>query len=319
MFDIRSLIALRRTHRYANTKPWAILNELLSAVLDAVDLSIFRARTLFNFRKTDLSAHLALLLFTRIVHRHMADLEAGDKLALSNNFRETLSKVAAIAVLKKLYPIAENIYSLRYLDFLYWRIAESRQNPPIVDVLWNEPGVFGEICDLPNSCVILALHNGFAHCARAFSHSKKRLAAVIGFPDLILQFYKRNKVYHPDDIEIVPVNNETLLKLTEVAKRNKAIICAPDVINPNTGRCDLVSLGMFYFAKYANLPVYFFDFCVDEDCALRGFIRGPIETDVDPLKAAEAFIRFCRSVSGRAPRVIDKRSRQDAPSEAKGL
>ena len=239
----------------------------------------------------------------------MADLEASDKFALSNNFRETLSKVAAIAALKKLYPLAENVYSLRYLDFLYWQIAERRQEPPIVEISWNEPELFRKICDLPNSCVILALHNGFAHCARSLSYSKKRLASVIGFPDLILKFYKRNKVHHPEDIEIIPANSETLLKLTEVAKKNKAIICAPDVINPKTGRCDFLSLGMFYFAKYANLPVYFFDFYMDEDCMLRGFIHGPIDNALGPTKAAEDFIRFCRSVSGRAPTVVDKRSR----------
>ena len=274
MSVIRVLIATRRYHRYASTRLG---------------------------RK-----FLAFHLFKRIVRRHMADLEAHDKSAFSNNFKETLPKVASIKALKKIYPLVENPYGLRYLDFVYWQIAECRQDPPILEIAWNEPRLFEEICCLPNSCVILILHNGFTHGARALSYSKKRLAAVNRLPDPI-GFYKRNKVSHPEDIEIVPVNSETLLTLTEVAKRNKAIICAPDAPNPKTGQYDLLSIGMFHFARHINLPLYFFDFYMDEDCVLRGFIKGPIDFGLGAVKAAEDFIRFCQSISGRNLTLIKAR------------
>ena len=103
------------------------------------------------------------------------------------------------------------------------------------------------------------------------------------------------------------MNSETLLTLTEVAKRNKAIICAPDVVNPKTGQYDLLSIGMFHFARYINLPLYFFDFYMDEDCVLRGFIKGPIDFGLGPVKAAEDFIRFCQSISGRNLTLIKAR------------
>ena len=150
------LIATRRQHRYASTRLG---------------------------RK-----FLVLHLFKRIVRRHVADLEAHDKLAFSNNFKETLPRVASIKALKKIYPLAENTFGLRYLDFVYWQIAECRQDPPILEIAWNEPRLFEEICCLPNSCVILILHNGFTHGTRALSYSKKRLAAVIRFPDPIRDF-----------------------------------------------------------------------------------------------------------------------------------
>ena len=169
----------------------------------------------------------------------------------------------------------------------------------IADVVWHEPELFDEICNLPYSCIILVLHNGFVHGTRALSYSKKKLAAVIGDPETILDDYKDNKVNHPEEIEIIPANSETLLRLTEVAKANKAIICAPDVFNPKTERCDLLSSAMFRFVGYTHLPLYCFDFYMDDDCVLRGFIKGPLEFERGPAKAAEDFIRFCKSVSGR--------------------
>jgi len=229
----------------------------------------------------------------------MAYFEARDKLAFSTNFKGTLRRFASIPALKRLYPFAQNIFGLRYLDFVYWQIFESLEDIPMLDIAWNEPWRFEDICRLPNSCIILILHNGFAHGTRALSYSNKRLAAVIGVLDAVSHFYRRNKINHPEDIEIVPVNSETLLKLADVAKSGKAIICAPDLVNPTTGRCNLLSMGMFHFAGYANLPLYYFDFYMDEDCILRGFIKGPIDLSLGPVKAAEDFIRFCKSISGR--------------------
>ena len=311
MPDIRVLIAARRKHRYANTRLWRKLNALLTEVFDAVDLFIAWAGAPFTHSRVDsLADHRALDLFKRIVRRHVADLEVYDKLAFSNNFGETLLTFASIRALKKLYPLAENAFCLRYLDFLYGQIAVCRQkmfgDQPVVEIAWNEPRLFEEVCCLPNSCVILILHNGFAHGTRALSYSKKSLAAVTSF-DPIVEFYKKNGVNHPEDIEIIPVNCETLLTLTKVAQKNKAIICVPDVVNPKTGRHNLLSIGMFQLARYANVPLYFFDFCIDDDGILRGFIKGPIDYGAGPVRAAEEFISFCQSISGRTLTIIEKK------------
>jgi hypothetical protein len=150
------------------------------------------------------------------------------------------------------------------------------------------------------------LHNGFAHGTRALSYFKRNLVAVFAFPEHSAEFYKANKVNRPDDIEIIPVNREVLLKLAEVAKNNKAITCTPDAVNQESGRYDLLSLGMFQLARHANVPLYFVDFCMDDDCILRGFIRGPIDYSDGPLKAAEDFRSFCQSISGRVLTIMDK-------------
>ena len=242
---------------------------------------------------------VVLALFRIILRRRMAVLEAHDSLAFSDNFKATLSRIASSTVLRTLYPLVPNLYGLRYLDFIYWQVSQCLQDRPIADVVWHEPELFDEICSLPLSCIILVLHNGFVHGTRALSYSKKKLAAVIGDPETILDDYKDNKVNHPEEIEIIPANSETLLRLTEVAKANKAIICAPDVFNPKTERCDLLSSAMFRFVGYTHLPLYCFDFYMDDDCVLRGFIKGPLEFERGPAKAAEDFIRFCKSVSGR--------------------
>jgi hypothetical protein len=311
MPDMRVLIAARRQRRYAHTRPWGKLNAFLTYVFDAADLLIAVAGVPFVRPRLDKkSRRLALNLFKRVVRRHLADLEVRDRLALSDNFKETLLRFASVRALKKLYPLAENIYGLRYLDFLYYQIAKCRQemfgDRPIVEVVWNEPKLFEDVCCLPNSCIILILHNGFVHGTRALSYSRKSLAAVTGFPDKIGRFYRMNKVKHPEDIEIISVNHDTLLTLTKVAKNNKAIICAPDVPNPKTGRLDFLSVGMFQLARYADVPLYFFDFRMDDDCTLRGFIKGPVDCSAGPSKTAEDFIGFCQSVSGRTFTIIDK-------------
>jgi hypothetical protein len=305
MQAIRFLIASRRTHRYANTLFWRKLNALLTALFDAFD-----SFTVIRSRADNLSGHRALDLFKRIVHRHVADLKVCDEAAFSDNFSETLLRISSIWALKKLYPLANNIYDLRYFDFLFLQIAECQQDKfgdrPFVEITWNERDLFDEVCRLQNSCVILSLHNGFLHGTRALSYFKKDLAAVAHFPDDLLEFYKLSEVKHPEAIEFIPVNRDTLLTLTKVAKRDKTIICAPDVFNQKTRRYDLITMGMFQFAKYANVPLYLFDFCIDDDCKLRGFIKGPIDCRQGSVKAAEEFISFCRSVSGRTLTIINK-------------
>jgi len=305
MRAIRVLIASRRTHRYANTLFWRKLNGLLTRLFDAYDsFAVDRSGG------DNLTGHQALYLFKRIVRRHVADLRVCDETALSDNFSETLLRISSIRALKNLYPLADNICDLRYFDFLFLQIAECQHDMfgdrPVVEITWNERGLFDEVCRLQNSCVILSLHNGFLHGTRALSYFKKGLAAVAHLPDDLLEFYKLSEVKHPEAIEFIPVNRDTLLALTKVAKRDKTIICAPDVFNPKTRRYDLITMGMFQFAKYANVPLYLFDFCIDDDCKLTGFIKGPIDCRQGSGKAAEEFISFCRSVSGRTLTIVNK-------------
>jgi len=312
MLDIGGLVAARRRHPYANTRLWRQLNALLTGIFDNVDLLIFFAGAPFIHSRVDNARGLrALDLFRRVVRRHMADLAVHDKSAFSDNFGKTLSAFASIRALKKLHPLAEDMYGLRYLDFLYLQILACRRELSgerlIVEVTWNEPGLFEDVCRLPNSCIILILHSRFPHGTRALSYSRKRLAVVGAYPDRILQFYKENKINNPEDIEIIPVNRETLLTLTKVAQKNKAIICSPDLVNPKTGRLDLLSIGMFQLAKYANVPLYFFDFCIDDNCLLRGFIKGPVDCAAGPVKAAEEFVSFCQSISGRTLTIIESK------------
>jgi hypothetical protein len=311
MPGIRSLVAARRNHRYGGTYPWRKLNTLLIGIFDAADyLMALSDAVFFQSRADSVSGRRALHFFSRIVHRHVADLGLPDRGGLSNDIKERVLKVSSIKYLKKLYPHVDNMFGLKYLDFLYWRFAEFQQiifgDRPIIDVTWNEPMLFEEMCCLQNSCVVLVLHNGFAHGPRAISYSEKKLAAVMAYPDQGLEFFRANKVNRPEDIEIIPVNRETLLTLTKVAKENKAMICAPDAVDPQTGRFDLLSLGMFQLAQYTNVPLYFVDFFVDDDCILRGFINGPIDYSAGPVKAAEEFISFCQRISGRSPKIVKK-------------
>jgi hypothetical protein len=311
MPGIRSFIAARRKHRYGGTYPWQKLNTLLIGIFDAVDCFTALSGAVFVQSRADSGfGRRTLHFFRRIVHRHVADLGLPDRGGPSNDIKESLLKVSSIRSLQRLYPHVENVFGLKYLDFLYWQFAECQQklfgDRTIIDVTWNEPVLLEEVCCLQNSCIILVLHNGFAHGTRRISYSEKKLAAVVAFPEIGLEFFRENKVNRPEDIQIIPVNRETLLRLTKVAKENKAMICAPDAVNPQTGRCDLLSLGMFQLAQYTNVPLYFLDFRMDDDCILRGFIRGPVDYSAGPVKAAEEFISFCQFISGRSLRIMNK-------------
>lgn len=284
---IRGVIAARRVHRYANSRPWIIFNSFLSNVYDIVDLS--RA---LSSRRPSIYADNA---FFRIVRRHSADVQVYDKTAISANFQTTLLQLATIKVLRVLYPRCVNIYNLRYLDFIYLLAAQSL-GKSILDVTWNNPELLKDMCSLSSACIILGLHNGFAHTARTVSFSDKKIAAVSRWD--LLAFYQINKVRNPQDIEIVPVNQYTLLTLAKIAKQNKAIICTPDYPNSETGTFDFISLGMFKLAEYSQIPLYFVDYLMDERGILRGFIKGPIENKAAE-SVAEDFLSFCRSISGR--------------------
>lgn len=310
MPGIRSLIAARRNQRYGGTYPWRRLNTLLIGILDAADYFMaLSGVVVFQSRADSVSGSRALHFFSRIVHRHVADLGPPDRGGLSNDVKERLLKVSSIRYLKKLYPYVENMFGLKYMDFLHWRFAELQQilfgDRPIIDVTWNEPMLFEEVCGLQSSCVVLILHNGFAHGTREISYSGRKLAVVLGYPEHGLEFFRANKV-RPENIEVIPVNRETLLTLTKAAKENKAMLCAPDAANPQTGRFDLLSLGMFQLAQYTNVPLYFFDFRMDDDCTLRGFIKGPIDYSAGPVKAAKEFISFCQCISGRSLKIVNK-------------
>lgn len=301
MPGIRAAIAARRAHRYAKTRPWIVFNSFLSSVFDTVDLSI--AFSGYPFIQPRLAADRTLYVFKRIIRRHFADVQVHDKCAISDHFRATLLQLAVIKALRVLYPHCANMFNLRYLDFLYLQAAEcieeSFNERPILDITWNNQDLLKDMCTLSSACIILGLHNGFAHTTRTVSLSEKTIATVIGFPDLMLTFYRLNKVRNPQDIEIVPVNRHTLLTLTKIAKQNKAIICAPDYVNPETGNCDFLSLAMFKLAQYTGVPLYFVDYLIQENGLMHGFIRGPIEAKADVDSAAQDFISFCKSISGR--------------------
>jgi hypothetical protein len=300
MAGIRVDIAARRTHRYANTRPWIILNSVLSSVFDIVDLSIGLGRRPFSRGAADNA-------FKRIIRRHLEDVQVHDKRAVSDNFRDTLLQLAAVKALRVCYPRCVNIFNLRYLDFIYLQTAEcleqSLNERPILDINWNDHELLKDMCSLSRACIILALHNGFAHTTRAVSFSEKKIAAVIYFPDQILAIYQFNKVRNPQNIEIVPVNRHTLLTLTKIVKQNRAIICAPDDFVSETGRFDSLSLAMFKLAEYSLVPLYFVDYLIDDSGILHGFIKGPIENRAAE-SAAEDFLSFCKSVSGRDLSII---------------
>jgi hypothetical protein len=316
MLDMRSLITARHKHRYANTYPWRKLNALLTIIFDVADYFGALTGSVFGRSQGSPTGQRALHYFRRIVHRRVADIELKDGFASSTDPRKTLLRLSSIYALKRLYPYVNNVYCLRFFDFLYLQYAECRQgllgDRPIIEIVWNEPKLFEEVCCLPGSCIIVTLHNGFAHCTRAISFSEKNLAAVFLYPKHSREFYRTNKVNQPNDIEIIPVNRETLLTLTKVAKNNKAMICTPDAVCQETGKYEILSLGMFQLARYINVPLYFVDFCMDQNFVLRGFIKGPVDCSAGPVKAAEEFNSFCELISSRTLKIIDKRWDKDS-------
>jgi hypothetical protein len=296
-------IAARRTHRYADTRPWIILNSVLSNVFDVLDVFIALSISVALGRRTD----TALRAFKRIIRRHLADIQVYHKCATSDNFRTTLLQVAAVKALRLVYLRCANHLQLRYLDFIYLQTAvaleESLNERPILDVTWNNHELLKDMCSPSSACIILALHNGFTHTARALSFSKKKIAVVSANPSpSLIATYQINKVRNPQDIEIIPVNRHTLLTLTKILKQDKAIICAPDY-RSETGNYDCLSLGMFKLAEYSRVPLYFVDYLIDESGILHGFIKGPIENKAAE-SVAEDFLSFCRSVSGRDLSII---------------
>jgi hypothetical protein len=246
---------------------------------------------------------LALHEFKRIIRRHLADIQVYDRLAYSENFRSTFLQLSSIVGARMLYRYCENIFNLRYLDFVYLQAAmcveELFNERPLLEIIWNDEGCFKEMCSTTKSCIIVVLHNGFTHTTRAISRSEKKMAQVAGFPDLILALFQSNKVRNPEGIQIVPVDRYTLLTLSRVAKENKAIISAADTINPRTQKCDYLGLGMFKLSEYTGAPIYFVDYALDKTGSLRGFIKGPIEVKAGAEKAAEDFLEFCGAISGR--------------------
>jgi hypothetical protein len=128
MPSIRILIALRQKHRYAKTYPWRKLNSFLTAILDTADCCIAMTDLVFcQFQARNLSGHRTLHFFRRIVHRHVADFSSQDGSAAPHDPRKTLLRLSSIGPLKKLYPYAENVFGLKYLDFLYWQFADCQQ------------------------------------------------------------------------------------------------------------------------------------------------------------------------------------------------
>jgi len=242
----------------------------------------------------------------------LADLQVYDRLAYSENFRSTFLQLSATVGARMLYRYCENSFNLRYLDFLYLHaamcVAGLVNELPYFEIIWNDENRFKEMCSTTKSCIIVVLHNGFFHTARAISMSEKKIAQVTGVPDQTLAHLQSHKVRNPEGIEIVPVDRNTLLTLSRVAKGNKAIICAPDALNPTTQNCDQLYLGMFKLSEYTGAPIYFVDYALDRTCSLRGFIKGPIEVKAGAAeKAAEDFLEFCGAISGRQKLTIMRR------------
>jgi hypothetical protein len=310
MPGIKSAIAFRRAHRFSRTKPWIVLNSLLSAAFDTLDICKFFCGRCFI--PPQLATEAALYEFKRIIRRHLADIQVYDRLACSENFRSTLLQLSAITGARMLYRYCTNSFNLRYLDFLYFQAAmcveELGNERPLLEIIWTDDGLFKEMCSSTKSCIIVVLHIGFAHTARAISMSEKKMAYVGGVPDQLLALFQANKVRNPEAIEIVPVNRYTLLTLSRIAKENKAIISSPDVINPRTGNCDYLSLGMFKLSEYTGAPLYFFDYALDKTGSLRGFIKGPVEAKAGAEKAAEDFLEFCGAISGRQLTIMRKQA-----------
>jgi hypothetical protein len=301
MCDAKHTDRARSSHRFAHTRPLTISSALLRRVRDSTDRYLAVGR--FTVRQPQSRADSAKRAFNRILWRHLANAIVKDPGALSNNFHSTLLSLASVDSLRILYPHCANIFNLPYRDFVYHQAArclkERSIEIPILDIAWNRHDLLMEVCTTSSACIILALHNGFAHTTRVISNYKRNIVAVAGFPELIFETYRDNRIANVGDIEIVPVNRYTLLKLAESAKQNRAIICAPDFVDLKTGRCDFISAAIFRLAEYAAIPIYFVDYAIDEAGLLRGVIGRPIAIPASAERVAEEFSRFCDSVSGR--------------------
>jgi hypothetical protein len=307
---VRSVIAARRTHRYANAKPWKILNAAVGRVFDAVDLSL--ALGAVAVLRPLAAGHRALHHFKRITRRRVADLLAEEKGAASAaNFPATLLRLSGTRSLRVLYPRCINIYNLGYLDFVYLQAApfavDANGLKPMLDVTWNDPDRFALMCSGERACIILVPHTGFMHTTRAVSFTDKKIAQVVTNDDRAPILMEMNGVRNAGEIEVITVDQYILLNLSAMARTGRAIICAPDSVDLKTGRCDFLNLPMFTLAQYTGVPVYFVDYVTDERARLHGFIKGPVVIGAGEVEAAaQAFIDFCKSASGRRLTVVRK-------------
>lgn len=316
LLGVRNVIAARRTHRYATTKPGMILSASVSRLFDFVDFGLVLCTVPFLRRRA--AGHAAEHHFKRILRRRLEDIHAGEtrgegvqaaslpaegESAGIGKFQTTLLSLAAGRALRALYPHCANLYNLAYLDFVYLHAAAftylRQRAKPYLEVVWNHPDVFAAMCSSSDACLILSPHTGFMHTARAVSLSAKRIAQVYSNAEEH-GFLELNGVRNPREVEVIPVDEHTLLRLSEIAKTDRAILCAPDSEDPVTGRCDFLNLPLFKLAQYTRIALYFVDYALDEKANLRGFIKGPIRVGANGAEAAaQAFIDFCASSTGR--------------------
>ena len=142
MLDIRAVIAARRAHRYANTRPWIIFNSVLSNGFDIVDLSIALSRRPFiqpRLGRDKRAYSNGSFIDTWQTFRFMTNLPP------QTTFRATLLQLAAVKALRVLYSLCVNLYNLRYLDFIYVRVADCIE-APILDITWNNQDLLKEMC-----------------------------------------------------------------------------------------------------------------------------------------------------------------------------
>lgn len=260
------------------------------------------------------SQHLrpAKKAFDRTLKRYMTEFDFNRGSLLDGDFSEHFRCFSEKPLLRRIHPYVFDMFNLPYRDYLYARIADllrdGGKSVPQLETVHRDQACFAEIVNRPSACVVLALHNGFPHVARLLSTAgRTRLTTMLTHPEQAVPFYRHHHVPHCEKVRVLQVDRNVLVRLNASVKDDHAICCLPDHINPETGKCDLISRAMFEFSARKGIQIYFLDFAVTDQGKLKVFSeRAERSANVDD--AMEQFSQFCFHSSGRRVTAI-KRAR----------
>lgn len=241
--------------------------------------------------------------FARALTRHIATFESGGGNLLAGDFSEHLRYFSGRPSLKIIHPYVFDIFSLRYRDYLYFKIGallvERGMTIPQLEAVHANPDCFAEIAGQPDACVVLTLHSGFPHSARLLTASgRNRVTAIVGDTDWAEAHYRNSRVTDYQNIRMVRADRNTLINLHSSVRNGHAIFCNPDHINPVTSKCDLISRAIFEFAARKGVQTYFLDYAVTDQGRLKVFAEA-VAPGTSPDQAIEQFCAFCFQSSGR--------------------
>jgi len=207
-------------------------------------------------------------LFSEIWKSVSQSAEINELLALDHVFGET--------------QLSKNEIQLLFI----FHVLRAYGFDPHPQVRLSNPHFFEEFALTKRPAVICSVHTGFA-LMPAILASFGRQSVIVSSDGFIQDILGRSNA--PHDVELIPNNLLSLLRLRDVLLAGKIGVCAVDYSDGQKN--SLISLKLFKFVGLNQFPLYYFKSRVD-DLGLIWVELAQSNHFNEAMKNAEEFIAF---------------------------